>query len=495
MTASLDIAFAKPSDANQPGAPGVAAVLRQAFAAWASTFDYTTGSYTLTVRSDSKTTPVDFSLSRGDVALTAVAPPSYDTTVESSFGLALTGSAYDTTGNPSPTFYINPAYLNGSLPTAPLLGPAERYFEQALGVISYGLQLYGEPFPFPRTVYETHVQTPIGPGGLRTVYAGLNAEAVYGGTIPLVTNLDYINAAPGDASVDSSVQTATSLQPLDVALLRDAGLPALTAQELGEHEIARLYVAALGRDADSAGLIANYQAYEAGESLVQVATGLVGSAEFARDFGASSGAAFANDLYENAFGRAPTTAEAQFVAGALQNGAGEGTLVAAFAESDEERGRLAANPNVAYAGTVEEQVARLYDTTFGRSPDPAGFDDFTPAIVSGEALGQAAMTFMASQEFANLYGAAPSNTTLVTELYQNTLHCSPDAAGLALFVNALNSGQLGRADLLVSFSESAEHLNLLAQTVGARNAGGYNLVLNPLLGLIPVISGPTSSSV
>jgi len=492
MTASLNIAFANPSDATQPGAPGVVAVLQQAFAAWAGTFDYTTGSYTLTVRSDSKTTPVDFDLSRGDVALTAVAPPSYDTIVESSFGLALTGRAYDTTRNPSPTFYINPAYLNGSLPTAPLLGPAERYFEQALGVISYGLQLRGEPFAFPLTVYETHVRTPIGPGGLQTVYAGPNAEAVYGGTVPLVTNRDYVNAAPSGTSVDSSVQTATSLQPLDVALLRDAGLPALTAQELGEHEIARLYVAALGRDADSAGLIASYQAYKAGESLVQIANGLVGSAEFAARFGTED---FAQALYQNAFGRAPSAAEAQFVDTALQSGAGEGSLAAAFADSDEARGRLAASPNVAYAGTAEEQVARLYDTVFGRAPDPAGFDDFTQAIISGETLGQAAKTFMASQEFTNLYGSAPSNAMLVTELYQNTLHRAPDAAGLALYVNALNSGQLGRADLLVSFSESAEHVNLLAQTVGARNAAGYNLDINPPLGLIPVISGPTSSSV
>ena len=490
MPASLTVAFNNPSDAITPGAASVVAVLQQAFAAWIGNFDYTTGSYTLDLRSDSKTTPVDFAIS-GQVG-TTIGAPGYNTPVESSFGLALTGRTYDATPNPVPTFYINPAYLNGSLPTAALLGPAERYLEQALGVYSYGLQLYGEPFPYPLTVYESHVQTPIGPAGLQTVYAGPNAEAVYGGPVPLVTNRDYVNAAPGGASVDSSTQTAATLQPLDVALLRDAGLPALTSQEMAEHAIARLYVAALGRNADSAGLVAQYQVYEHGATLSQIASSLVGSAEFTQRFGSPPAGTFANDLYQNALGRAPNAAETQLVTGALQNGASEGNLVAAFADSDEARSRLAANPNVAYAGSVEEQVARLYDTAFGRAPDPVGFVGFTHAIINGLTLGQAAAVFVSSQEFSNLYGAAPSNATLVTELYQNTLHRGPDAAGLSLFANALNSGQIGRAELLVAFSESAGHVNLVAQTVAARSPAGYNLDLSPALGLIPVISARTS---
>ncbi len=73
-------------------------------------------------------------------------------------------------------------------------------------------------------------------------------------------------------------------------------------------------------------------------------------------------------------------------------------------------------------------------------------------------------------------------------LYQNTLQRAPDAAGEALFIQALASG-LSRADLLASFSNSQEHVNLVAQRAGARDASGLSLDTTPHLGIIPVISG------
>ena len=276
-----------------------------------------------------------------------------------------------------------------------------------------------------------------------------------------------------------------------MALLRDAGLPALSDQEVGEHEIARLYVAAFGRNADSAGLIGNYDALLSGESLAQVGDGLVGSAEFSERYGSLSNAGFATTLYENALGRAPSGVESQFVQSALAAGANRGALVAAFADSDEARGHLNGDPNITYAGTGEAQIARLYDAAFGRDADPAGFASFTHALITGETLGQVAATFIASQEFANRYGAAPSDQALVDGLYTTALHRAPNAAEEGFYLQLLGARQISRADLLVSISESTEHVNLIAAQASARDAAGYNLDIGAHLGIIPMISAPT----
>jgi len=81
----------------------------------------------------------------------------------------------------------------------------------------------------------------------------------------------------------------------------------------------------------------------------------------------------------------------------------------------------------------------------------------------------------------------------VDALYQNALHRAPDAAGEAQYVRALASGQFSRADLLVAISDSQEHIDLVAQRAGARDAGGFNLDLSPHLGTIPVIRGPVTA--
>jgi len=195
-------------------------------------------------------------------------------------------------------------------------------------------------------------------------------------------------------------------------------------------------------------------------------------------------------LYQNVLGRAGDASGVAFYTGALARGASRGTILAVFADSDEARGLLNGNPNVTYAATAEAQVAQLYDTALGRSADPAGFDQFTAGIINGASLQQTALSFLASPEFSNRYGAAPTNQQLVDGLYQNTLHRAPDAAGEALYGNALASGQLSRAGLLAAFSDSPEHINIMAQAAGARDANGFNIDITPQLGIIPVISVP-----
>jgi len=356
-----------------------------------------------------------------------------------------------------------------------------------------GTALFLQPIPIgSRTVYDGSIQGNEqyfrAPATQPLTFFGPNAYVAYGGPVPLGNTDASFTTVGGGVAVNTYVQGAATVQPLDVALLRDAGLPALTDQELGEHQVARLYVAAFGRAADSAGLILYYDALRSGRSLAQIAADFTSSAEYANRYGNLSNADFVNALYQNVLSRPGDAAGVQNFVAVLDAGNSRSALLTGFADSDEARSNLSGNPNVIYAATAEAQVARMYDTAFGRNADPAGFNLFTRAVINGTSLQQVALSFLSSPEFANRYGASPSNQALVDGLYQNTLQRAPDAAGEALFIQALASG-LSRADLLASFSNSQEHVNLVAQRAGARDASGLSLDTTPHLGIIPVISG------
>ncbi len=509
MAATLNVQFTDPADAGA-SAGAIRAVVQQAFAEWVRHFDYTTGNYTINVSFRAPSQPADASLqypapttfegsyvSTNDVVVGGVGPYNFPLYGQR-LGLALTGRGVGPTD--TGTLYLNPGYLDGSQSLANAVAPIERELGHQFGIrslhpnnflnfsggaaVQTGVRL---------SVYDSNVKFITYPPDFLTTFNGPNAEVAYGGPVPVLGADPGTTTVGGGAAVDTTTQGAATVQPLDVALLRDAGVAALTGQELGEHQVARLYVAAFGRNADSAGLVQQYAGLRAGETLAQLADGIVGSAEFTNRYGALSNADYVSALYQNVLGRAGDASGVAFYNGALARGASRGVILAAFADSDEERGRLNGNPNVTYAATAEAQVARLYDTAFGRDADPTGFSAYTPAVINGVTLQQVALSFLASPEFANRYGASPADQTLVDGLYRNTLQRAPDAAGEALYVRALAAG-LSRADLLASFSESREHISLVAQRTAARDAAGFNLDLSPHLGIIPVISGPVAAS-
>ena len=213
------------------------------------------------------------------------------------------------------------------------------------------------------------------------------------------------------------------------------------------------------------------------------------SAEFANRYGTLSDTDYVNALYRNVLGRAGDASGVTFYQGALGRGASRGAILAAFADSDEERGRLNSNPNITYAATAEEQVARLYGAAFGRDADPTGFPQYTQAIINGATLQTVALSFLSSPEFTNRYGANASDQALVDALYQDTLKRAPDAAGEAQYVQALASGQFSRADLLASFSDSTEHVNLIAQRAATRDASGLYLDVIPVSLSVDLLDG------
>ena len=322
--------------------------------------------------------------------------------------------------------------------------------------------------------------------GTDEYFTGPNALAVSGGVI----RMDYPTIAhtymAGGVSIMSYLDGAKTIQPLDVAILRDTGLPILSTQEVAEHQVTRLYLAALGRAPDGPGLLAHSRSLLSGTSLSSDAASFFTSGEFTRLYGTNqSNAAFVNTLYQNVLHRAGDATGVRVWNDALAGGLSRADALASFAESGENRRALGVNPNLSYSETAEAQAERLYDTAFGRAPDAAGFGNLTRALLNGLTLRQAALDFLQSGEFTRHNGATDDNGALVDALYRNTLHHAADAGGRAQYVAALNNG-LSRADLLVSFSEYAEHVaNVIRQDTPMSGAFLANTAAH--LGSIPVL--------
>lgn len=255
----------------------------------------------------------------------------------------------------------------------------------------------------------------------------------------------------------------------------------------------RLYQTGLGRTPSTAELVPWTRAIEQGAPVPSVAQAIVSSPEFAgRNPGASSTTGFVDALYVNGLHRTADAAGAASYVGAINAGQDtRATALNTIANSDEARGDLSAQENISYAPTAEEEVARLYDTAFGRVADPAGFRAWTSALINGKTVTQVATSFIASPEFAQRYGAS-SPATLVALLYENTLHRAPDLPGASAWLNALANG-LSEGSLVVGFSDSAEHI--ANEEIASRVSAGPNNTsgagTTPILGLIPT-HGPGS---
>ena len=101
---------------------------------------------------------------------------------------------------------------------------------------------------------------------------------------------------------------------------------------------------------------------------------------------------------------------------------------------------------------------RLYKAAFDRTPDEEGLGYWINELDQGFALHEVANSFVISQEFKNLYGADLNNEGFITALYNNVLDRDPDQGGLDYWINDMENNGMSRADVLASFSESAENI-------------------------------------
>ncbi len=103
------------------------------------------------------------------------------------------------------------------------------------------------------------------------------------------------------------------------------------------------------------------------------------------------------------------------------------------------------------------QAYRVYQAAFDRTPDLGGLGFWIHAMDNGASLRQVAEGFVSSDEFKAVYGANPSSAQIVGKMYTNVLHRAGEPAGLAFWVDVLDSHRGTAADVLAGFSDSPEN--------------------------------------
>jgi hypothetical protein len=231
-----------------------------------------------------------------------------------------------------------------------------------------------------------------------------------------------------------------------------------------------LYSAALGRAPDATGLSRWVDALDHDISLKTVAAGVLSAPEFTARFGpaaAPDNGDFVEQLYSNALHRAPDAAGKASWVDALNNSIlDRSDVLIGFSESMEEHDLTDSEfeSGISVIDVTAAEVGRLYVSALGRLPDVPGLSAWKLSISSGEqTINQVAGSFVSSEEFQAGYGTL-NDHDFITALYVNTLHRQPDTAGLTSWTNALADG-MTRADVVLSFSESEEHINNTALTL------------------------------
>jgi hypothetical protein len=263
--------------------------------------------------------------------------------------------------------------------------------------------------------------------------------------------------APGGASVTGGPEHASdTLTNVHRIQCVDGYLATSPTDTAGQ--VYRLYEGALGRAPDQVGLATWTNLLNTGTPLQTAADGFVGSAEFQTRYGALDNTQFVTLLYNNVLHRAPDQGGLNAWVGELNGGVTRAQVLLGFTESSEDINDLAGpvQQGLWVENLQAAEVARLYDTTLSRLPDVAGLANWTGMLEAGTSLQTVVNGFVGSAEFQATYGSL-NNTQFVELLYQNALHRSADQAGLNAWVAELNGG-VSRAQVVLGFSDSAEHI-------------------------------------
>lgn len=224
--------------------------------------------------------------------------------------------------------------------------------------------------------------------------------------------------------------------------------------------VARMYLAALGREADADGHKVWTNRMIKGMQPETLAENFMDSPEFDQRYGATGPSEFVTLLYQNALGREPDAKGLAIWINQLDSGAmTRAEVLFHFADSREFK-----NNTEAYALSYSREmtamswtddVYRLYEAALHRPPGRAGITEWTTRLAEGASLATIADGFLQSREFKMLY---PESTAgdYVTLLYRNALGRDPDSKGYAAWVKAIEDGTISRRDALIHFSQSPE---------------------------------------
>lgn len=131
------------------------------------------------------------------------------------------------------------------------------------------------------------------------------------------------------------------------------------------------------------------------------------------------------------------------------------SVPAEFAGGFDQITGIKANPELG------ESVGRLYTATFGRFPDLSGLLFWFDALNNGlTSINTVCEQFIASPEFLSRYGPDISNETYINNMYINALGRPAEAGGFAYWTDLMNNQNVSRADTLLGFANSPEHVSL-----------------------------------
>ncbi len=226
-------------------------------------------------------------------------------------------------------------------------------------------------------------------------------------------------------------------------------------------QVMRLYDTALDRQPDQDGFENLLDQLESGRSdLSGLARAFIQSDEFQARYGNLSNRAFIEQLYRSALDREGDQLGIESWTENLDNGMSRQDALVLFSESSEHRSLTAPTLNRGLWIADENAlfIARLYDATFDRLPDVGGLNTWTLYLKGGMSLTEIAGHFAASGEFRDTYGSL-TNQQFVEQMYRACLNREGEASGVAGWTGALNGG-MSRAEVLLAFSESSEHVAL-----------------------------------
>ncbi len=126
-------------------------------------------------------------------------------------------------------------------------------------------------------------------------------------------------------------------------------------------QVYRLYGATLGRAPDAGGFVSWVNSLAGGQSLQNITTGFIRSAEFQQTYGSLNNTQFVTLLYNNVLNRAPDTGGLNSWVSSLNSGASRESVVNGFSESQEYQN----NTSAALVSFISSSLTNIANTLVG----------------------------------------------------------------------------------------------------------------------------------
>ena len=232
-------------------------------------------------------------------------------------------------------------------------------------------------------------------------------------------------------------------------------------------------------------------------NVTQLVTDLLNASEFSTRYGSLSNVEFVEQIYENAYGVAPSLDELSSDLAQLNGGTiTQAGLVNEIAQSSEHlavgnvyaitNDSVQPADNYSLEHTVDTQVAdntvtQIYEVALGSAPTASELATGAQEILSGsETAAQLATSLVTSTSYwiwwPYIRGTTPSlfeqtygdlsSSDFVTQLFLNAFGVDPTQAQSSTWVSMLNNGTITQGDLIYAIAESPDALSVVGANAG-----------------------------